>query len=109
MRRTTERLIRRLGYDVLCADSGPQAIELFRAKGSSIALVVTDLTMPGMDGVAVGKAIRALSPDVAMLLITGYGEVRDGGALFRGTLAKPFGFDVLAALIERALANGSEG
>lgn len=101
VRRTTERILKRLGFDVVCASSGAEAVELFRARRDGFALVVTDLTMPGMDGVALGAAIRGLSSEVPMILITGYGDVRGADHLFGGALAKPFTVDHLGALVRQ--------
>jgi DNA-binding NtrC family response regulator len=103
VRRTTERILKRLGFEVVCASSGGEAVELFRARRDGFALVVTDLTMPGMDGVALGTAIRALSHDVPMILITGYGAVRGPSQLFAGALAKPFTVDHLGAVVRQLL------
>ena len=105
VRRTTERLLKRLGFDVVCAASGEEAVELVRASPARFAMVVTDQTMPGMDGIAAGRAIRALSASLPMVLISGYGEIRDAGELFGGVLGKPFGVDALAEMLHSLLTS----
>jgi DNA-binding response OmpR family regulator len=66
---------------------------------------VTDLTMPGVDGVAVAHAIRALA-DVPIVLVTGRGEHNTHGGLFSAGLAKPFTLDELRALIRSVVEPG---
>jgi CheY-like chemotaxis protein len=99
VRRTTERILRRLGFAVVSAESGAEAVALFRARQAEIALVVTDLAMPGMDGLEVGRAIRALSAGVPMIVVTGHGEQRDLRGLFQAALAKPFTVDELGQVV----------
>lgn len=62
-------LLRRAGAKVLTAGDGDQALESYRTRLPD--LVVTDLLMPGMDGLALSRAIRALDPDVPVFVATG--------------------------------------
>jgi len=104
VRRTTERILSRVGFEVLCAGSGAEALELFRANRAWVVAVVTDLSMPGMTGAALGEALRALAPELPMVLITGYGEPDGPSTLFGGTLAKPFAAGVLTGLLRELLS-----
>ena len=65
------------GYEVVTARSGREALHEFGKQ--PFDLVITDLRMPGMDGVELTRAIRALDPGAAVIWITAYGshEVRD--------------------------------
>jgi CheY-like chemotaxis protein len=84
-----EELVRKLvaeqlqdaGYDVLAAPNGIEALTLL-AAGESVDAVVTDLSMPGMDGLAVIRAVRKRYPGLPALLLTGYAG--DGSALAVG-------------------------
>ncbi|MCX7680942.1 MAG: response regulator [Anaerolineae bacterium] len=71
---TLERSLRKLGsdYEIVTARSGQDALE--RVKQGEYHLVITDLKMPGMDGVELTRAIQALSPTTAVIWITAYGS-----------------------------------
>ena len=92
-------------HNVLAADSGAVALELL--EHNTVDLVLSDIRMPGMDGLELLSAIRAKHPGVPVILLTAYGEVataveamRDGAADY---LSKPVNFDDLEIRIERAL------
>ena len=61
------------GYTVLTADSGEAALKTFREKSPPI--VLTDIKMPGMDGISLLKKIKAESPDTEVIMITGHGDM----------------------------------
>jgi PAS domain S-box-containing protein len=97
------------GYDVLVAASGPEAIALL-ATGEAVDALVTDMSMPGMDGLAVIRAAQKRHPRLPAVLLTGY--VGDESALVTGaaitgaySLAhKPISTDDLVDRIEALLA-----
>jgi len=68
-----ERLLGREGYEVRTARTGPDALEAARAKTPE--LLLTDLKMPGMDGLELLKAVRTVSPTTEVILMTAYGTV----------------------------------
>ncbi len=61
------------GYPVLMAESGEQGIEIFEAERPPI--VMTDIKMPGMDGIEVLKRIKSVSPDTEVIVVTGHGDM----------------------------------
>ncbi|MDQ3036455.1 MAG: response regulator [Myxococcota bacterium] len=92
--RMTARTLEELGYDVIHAPSGDDGVEAFRSATVPIAAVVLDIVMPGLNGRETCRALRALDPDVRVLLMSGYAldadtpDTSDFGALH--VLAKPF-------------------
>jgi signal transduction histidine kinase/sensor domain CHASE-containing protein/CheY-like chemotaxis protein len=65
-------LLRDLGYTVLLAPGAPEALELFRANAARIDMVLLDMVMPGMGGYDCFQALKAVRPDVQVLIISGY-------------------------------------
>jgi DNA-binding NtrC family response regulator len=72
-RRSTELALRKDGYDVVSFASGAEGLDRLRQRGAD--LLVTDLRMPGMDGLHVLQEARAFDPGIGVLVITGYGSV----------------------------------
>jgi len=100
--------LRELGYNVIEASSGQEALDLYAANREGIDLVILDMIMPGMDGGETFDGLRALDPNVRVLLISGYGldgrikEIRRQGC--RGFLQKPFTILQLSEKIKAILA-----
>jgi two-component system, cell cycle sensor histidine kinase and response regulator CckA len=69
-------LKRKLGYEVVTAGDGYEAVEIFRARRKEIRLVLLDLTMPGMNGWETLTALRALRPEIPVVLASGYDEAQ---------------------------------
>jgi PAS domain S-box-containing protein len=61
------------GYTVFTAEDGPTGLELFTRENPTI--VLTDIKMPGMDGIEVLRRVKEQSPDVEVIVITGHGEM----------------------------------
>ncbi|MCP4023374.1 MAG: response regulator [Desulfobacteraceae bacterium] len=61
-----------LGYDVLSAENGETALKLFQAHHPSI--VLTDIKMPGMDGIEILRKIKSINPHTQVIMITGHGD-----------------------------------
>jgi DNA-binding NtrC family response regulator len=99
--------LRRAGHDVDAFDSGRPAVE--RLAQGSCDLVISDLRMPGMDGMAVLEEVRRLSPDVPVIMVTAHGTVEGAvEAMKKGAydfIIKPFNLDELEILVARALAH----
>jgi two-component system response regulator FlrC len=112
LRETVVRLLGRFGYSCLTASSGAEATQAIEAESPD--LVVTDLHMPGIDGVAVARCARAHSPPIPVVLLTvypmrvGHPQVQEAGATIH--LAKPFANRDLVHAVQRALGGiESEG
>jgi two-component system cell cycle sensor histidine kinase/response regulator CckA len=76
VRRLAERSFRRRGWEVLAADSGEAALALLDATNTPISAIVTDMVMPGMDGAALLRAVRARPgmERVPAVLVSGYAD-----------------------------------
>lgn len=94
------------GYPVLTAASGEEGLAVFEAKHPPI--VLTDIKMPGMDGLAVLRAIKEASPGTEVVVITGHGDVDLALAALglRATdfIDKPIRREALEAALSRANA-----
>lgn len=103
VRTTSAHLLRALGYDVLTAAGGKQACELVRAHRERIALVLLDLTMPGMSGADTFDAISEIAPELSVLLASGYSIEGQAQALLdrgcSGFIQKPYDVAALAEKI----------
>jgi len=93
------------GYETELSHNGYSAVEKLQA--SEFELVITDLKMPGMDGVEVLKAISILQPNVPVIFITGYSTVENAVEVMKigafDYLPKPFTPKQLLAKVDKAL------
>jgi PAS domain S-box-containing protein len=103
-----QKMLRRLGYEPITAQSGEQALERFREAGGNIDLVILDMIMPGMDGRATFAQLKALDPQVRVLLSTGFSldgpasELLEHGC--QGVIQKPFTVEQLSEKLKTLLA-----
>jgi PAS domain S-box-containing protein len=88
-----------MGHTVLQATSGLEALEIVEG-GDRIDLLVSDQAMPGMTGLQLVHAVRALRPDLPVILATGFAELPPGADASLHRLAKPFRQVDLATMIE---------
>ena len=65
-------VLREAGHDVLNASNGVEALMIYSSYKSSIDLVLTDIVMPGMNGVELAARLRALNPKLLILLMSGF-------------------------------------
>jgi signal transduction histidine kinase/ActR/RegA family two-component response regulator len=104
----TADMLSDIGYDVIAANSGAEALRLLR-DGAAPDLMITDYRMPGMNGVELIQAVRALAPSVRVMLITGYSTIAEGPGASVPRLAKPFRQADLAAFVAEQLDAQSSG
>ncbi len=100
----------RLGHAVELAENGTEAVE--KCQSQKFDLVITDLRMPGLDGLGVLKAVKSTSPAIPVILMTAYGTVeaaveamREGAHDF---ILKPFPAGVIEEAVRRALSGKAE-
>jgi PAS domain S-box-containing protein len=102
-----QAMLETLGYHILMARSGEQAIQCLQAEGENIDLVILDLIMPRMDGAATFEQIHSISPSLPVILSSGYAV--DGLAqkvLEKGCHAfiqKPFSLAELSRIVRNVL------
>jgi PAS domain S-box-containing protein len=108
LRVATCEFLRSRGYTVLMAGDGAEAMRICQLHTGNIDLILTDIVMPGMDGVEVAKAVRARYPEIRVLYMSGYinrsVEGLGAGAVL---LQKPFSLTVLASKVRASFATAS--
>jgi DNA-binding NtrC family response regulator len=105
LRRVVEYNLQDAGYQVLSAASGEEGLALFVEEAP--ALVISDMKMPGMDGMQVLKAIKERSPETLVIMVTAFGTVDVAvDAMKAGAydyITKPFNRDELRLTVAKAL------
>lgn len=110
LRGLLQRALGEAGHEVITAADGAEALDLL-TSGPPFDLLLADIKMPVMDGIALALATARCQPETVILLMTGYAEQRERAhgldALIHGIVAKPFTvadirFEVAAALAVRA-------
>jgi CheY-like chemotaxis protein len=99
---STTEMLEDLGHHVIGASSGLHALDIIRS-GLQIDLMMTDHVMPGMTGIELAAASRALRPSLPILLATGYAELPEGAQLDLPRLAKPYHQDQLRDRLDQLL------
>lgn len=107
VRRMARRALSRQGYRVLESSNAEEALELLENGDQKIDLVLSDVIMPGMGGLALAAELRERFPEVKLLLMSGYPSrdslQGDEGELDGPFLSKPFSFGELCAKISELL------
>jgi len=107
IRAIAQRLLERLGFQVLTASDGREAVEVVREQGDRLTCVLLDLTMPHMDGEETFREIRRLRVDLPVVLSSGYSEQdvvqRFSGKGLAGFVPKPFSLPSLQTALMKAL------
>ena len=102
-----EAMLKNLGYTTQGCSHPDQALALFRERPNDFALVVTDLSMPGMSGLDVARELLKINAQTKIILTSGYTGDLDMEQCerlgFRGLLAKPFPLRMLGETIAKAL------
>ncbi len=108
IRTVARRMLEYLGFCVLTASDGRQALDTLRSHLSDVACVILDLTMPTMDGEETFREMRRLAPDLKVILSSGYNEqtviqrwVGDGLA---GFIQKPYELLTLERTLKKILS-----
>jgi two-component system, cell cycle response regulator CpdR len=102
------RALSTAGHDVTTASDGSEALDALKRERGGFDLLVTDIRMPIMDGIALSLAAARDFPDLTILLMTGYADQRERAsgldALIHDVLPKPFTLAALRGAVDEALA-----
>jgi len=92
------------GYETLAANSGPEALEVL--KNADVDLVLTDMKMPGMDGIELMERVKRLDPDLPVIMMTAHGTVEKAvEAMEKGAFSyilKPFDNERMTLYVKKA-------
>lgn len=107
MRITAKAILEDLGYTVLLANNGEEALAVFREKGDTIDLVILDMIMPVMNGKDCFFALQQLNPDVRVMLSSGFAREEDLEDMkkcgLKGFIHKPYLSGALSQSVHSAL------
>ena len=96
------------GHEVETAHDGSEALDVLNKHGGCFDLLLTDVRMPRMDGIALSLAAARNFPELTIMLMTGYADQRERAhgldALVHDVLAKPFSVASLCGAVNEALA-----
>jgi len=101
------QMLEKLGYSVLTATSGQEALEIYSQNKDRIGLVLLDMIMPGMGAGDTYDGLQAIDPSIKVLLSSGYGVDRQTSEVMqrgcKGFIQKPFNMQVLSEKIKEVL------
>jgi len=101
IRNSGKRLLNQLGFHVILAENGQEAVDIYINLSNSIDFVVLDLVMPVMDGEEAFLKLLEIDPEVKVLLASGYSKAGMASELIKlgaiGFMSKPFGIKTLAS------------
>jgi two-component system cell cycle sensor histidine kinase/response regulator CckA len=112
LRRLSARVLERAGYTVQAADSAESALEMLEGAAEAPLALVSDVAMPGIDGLTLARQLRVRWPGLPVLLLSGYAEVvlgEDLAGAGMGFLPKPFAAGDLVAQVAAVLDGGGPG
>ena len=105
------RALRQDGHEVTIAHDGAQALDVLAREKGEFELLLTDIRMPVMDGIALAHAAARQHPDVTILLMTGYADQRERAhgldALVHDVITKPFSLGAMRRAVNDALCGSS--
>lgn len=108
MRTLVARAIAMDGHETVTAQDGAEALEILTREGSDFDLLLTDIQMPVMDGIALALSVARDFPDLTILLMTGFADQRERAsnlnALVHDVVTKPFSVADIRTAVADALA-----
>src|SRR3989339_324503 len=111
MREGCSRILSKDGWTVTTAENGNLGLDKFQIRPEKIDVILLDLMMPGMSGMEVLERLRAIDPNLLVIVITGYATVESAvEAMKKGAydfIPKPFTPDQLRIVVKRALERRS--
>jgi CheY-like chemotaxis protein len=100
------------GHDVMTANDGAEALDVLVREQGAFELLLTDIRMPVMDGIALALAVARDHPAVTILLMTAYADQRERASglntLIHDVITKPFTLATMRAAVDEALLAGAD-
>lgn len=113
MRMLVARAIAMDGHNVAVAQDGAEALEILNREGGAYELLLTDIKMPVMDGIALALAAARDFPELTILLMTGFADQRERAhgleAIIHDVITKPFSVAGIRAAVSAALGARKNG
>ncbi len=107
VRYITSEFLNQLGFEVLVAKGGEEALNIYQQNRDVIDIVLLDYLMPDLDGVATFDGLKKMRPDCRVILSSGYSEEeatrRFDGKGLSGFIQKPYKIDKLRVIVEKAM------
>jgi two-component system, cell cycle sensor histidine kinase and response regulator CckA len=100
-----ERALKQEGYQVLLASDGEEALQILKTTKQKIAMIITDLVMPGMGGHAFAVEVAQLPSPPPLLYISAYEKPQ--GEMAKRFLQKPFSIAELTTAVSQMLGEGA--
>ncbi len=104
---TCKEMMEDLGYEVFTADSGRKALEIYQKNRKKISLVILDMVMPDMNGSRTFDCLKAIHPDLKVLLASGYSLNGQAKKILKkgcnGFIQKPFNLNTLSVELRRII------
>lgn len=108
VREFVERALSHFGHSVACVSDGSEALALLESTEEPFDLLLTDIVMPAMDGIALALRVTRDWPDMKILMMTGYADERKRAhnldMLIHEVVAKPFSLEEINEKVMQALA-----
>lgn len=107
VRTTLGQILNSLGYEALFAANGEEGVQIFQAHKDRVSLIITDIVMPVMDGLAATEIIRKIKPELPVIFITGYPDDKLNNVVpdhhLNATITKPFSIAQLSAEVHHLI------
>jgi two-component system cell cycle response regulator CpdR len=107
LRKLVERALVQDGHDVITANDGAEALAVLTRERGAFELLLTDIRMPVMDGIALALAATRAHPHLTILLMTGFADQRERAhgldALIHDVVTKPFSLATIRTAVDDAL------
>jgi len=100
---TGKEVLESLGYQVLTATNGQQAVDVFEAHAAEIDLCILDIIMPVMDGSRAAEHMRQIRPEIPIVFSTGYDKLSRANMADETVISKPFPIASLSRLIRNKI------
>jgi CheY-like chemotaxis protein len=105
--RVVSKILEKHGYKTLCANRGAEALKLYAENSRAIKVVISDFSMPGMDGLTLAKSLRSNHPEINIIIASGLDENLDGARLaehnVRRVLKKQFTTETVLEALQQIL------